>query len=249
MRRIFSWIYSFVIGKHPYNTIFSFNFHNIKHLVEFNKTLVNKNIIKDNLSFLDVGGGASPYFGIYKKKIKNFYVLDFKESFPKNERRKITQIEGVAENIPFENESFDVVLFNQVLEHVNDDKKTISEVFRVLKKGGLIIGSAPHISPIHLEPHDFRRYTEFGLKKLLEEHHFKQIQIESNGGIYKTLALILLMDWFMSVNKGGKQKFKMLKHFLLFPVTGAINFISLILDFISVNKHRSPTNYCWTAIK
>jgi ubiquinone/menaquinone biosynthesis C-methylase UbiE len=249
MKSIFFHIYNFIIGKHPNNTIFSFNFHNIKHLVKFNKKIADSHLIKENSSFLDVGGGASPYFDIYKQKIKDFHVLDFKESLPKNEKRPIEQVEGVAESIPFKSQSFDVVLFNQVLEHVSNDTNAISEVHRVLKQGGVLVGSVPHISPIHLEPYDFRRYTYYGLEKILKEHHFKQIKIESNGGVYKTLALTLLMDWFLSVNNGEKQRFNVLKHFMLFPLTGLINFIALIADLVSKNKKRSPTNYCWIAFK
>jgi 2-polyprenyl-6-hydroxyphenyl methylase / 3-demethylubiquinone-9 3-methyltransferase len=46
---------------------------------------------------------------------------------------------GKGENIPFNSASFDVVLCCDVLEHVQDLPKVISEVSRVLKKGGLFI--------------------------------------------------------------------------------------------------------------
>ena len=46
---------------------------------------------------------------------------------------------GTGENIPFNSASFDVVLCCDVLEHVQDLPKVISEVSRVLKKGGLFV--------------------------------------------------------------------------------------------------------------
>jgi len=46
-------------------------------------------------------------------------------------------------DLPFENESFNVVFCNHVLEHIEDDKKAMSELFRVLKKGGFGIFQIP----------------------------------------------------------------------------------------------------------
>lgn len=47
-------------------------------------------------------------------------------------------------DIPFESESFDVILANHVLEHVADDLKALSELRRVLKRGGTAILQTPY---------------------------------------------------------------------------------------------------------
>ena len=49
-----------------------------------------------------------------------------------------------VENTPFENEFFDVIVMNDVLEHVRDETVAINEMFRILKKGGQLIISTPH---------------------------------------------------------------------------------------------------------
>ncbi len=46
-------------------------------------------------------------------------------------------------NLPFENNEFDVILCNHVLEHITDDTKAMQELYRVLKKGGLGIFQIP----------------------------------------------------------------------------------------------------------
>lgn len=46
-------------------------------------------------------------------------------------------------NLPFEDNSFDVIFCNHVLEHIPDDKKAMQELFRVLKKGGFGIFQIP----------------------------------------------------------------------------------------------------------
>lgn len=50
--------------------------------------------------------------------------------------------------IPFEQNTFDAVLCNHVLEHVRDDIKAISEINRVLKPGGFAILQVPFFNPV-----------------------------------------------------------------------------------------------------
>jgi SAM-dependent methyltransferase len=51
-------------------------------------------------------------------------------------------------NIPFADQTFDVVLCNHVLEHVQDDRTATREIFRVLKPGGLAILQVPFFFPL-----------------------------------------------------------------------------------------------------
>ena len=46
-------------------------------------------------------------------------------------------------NLPFENNQFDVILCNHVLEHIPEDRKALSELFRVMKPGGWGIFQVP----------------------------------------------------------------------------------------------------------
>lgn len=46
-------------------------------------------------------------------------------------------------NLPFADNSYDVILCNHVLEHIPDDKKALSELYRVLKPGGFGIFQVP----------------------------------------------------------------------------------------------------------
>ncbi len=237
------------MGKHPYNTMFSYNYHNIRDILRFFKEFTARYHKADKKIIIDVGGGRSPYFDFFNDISEKYYVVDFKSAMPESENRNIVQIEGTAEQLVFDSEYADIILSNQVLEHVNDERLAVKEAFRVLKKGGTFTGSVPHISPIHLEPNDYRRLTSFGIIKLLKENGFINIKIKSNGGVYKSIALLLLMDGFLYKNTGKNQKFNTTKHFLFAPLTFMINLTCLIADKIFKNKQRSPSNYCWTAEK
>lgn len=45
--------------------------------------------------------------------------------------------------LPFENEHYDLIFCNHVLEHIPNDKKAMQELYRVLKKGGTLIAQVP----------------------------------------------------------------------------------------------------------
>jgi predicted SAM-dependent methyltransferase len=55
----------------------------------------------------------------------------------------IADIKADITNLPFDDDSFDVILCNHVLEHIQDDIKAMRELFRVMKKGGMGIFQIP----------------------------------------------------------------------------------------------------------
>lgn len=65
-----------------------------------------------------------------------------------------------ASTLPFEDETFDVVILSEVIEHVGDENKqlVIDEAHRVLKPGGLFIFTAPYAGLFAwADPMDFKR--------------------------------------------------------------------------------------------
>lgn len=55
----------------------------------------------------------------------------------------IVDVKADILNLPFQNEEFDVVICNHVLEHIQDDYIAMNELFRVMKKGGFGIFQVP----------------------------------------------------------------------------------------------------------
>ena len=56
------------------------------------------------------------------------------------------------DRIPWDDNSFDLVVSNQVIEHVPDLQKVLKEIYRVLKPGGMVVSLFPHREIWH-EPH------------------------------------------------------------------------------------------------
>lgn len=64
--------------------------------------------------------------------------------------------------------SFDCVFCSGVLEHVDDPQAAMAEIERVLRPGGLLLLGVPFRQAIHMRPNDFWRFTEYGVRVLLE---------------------------------------------------------------------------------
>ena len=67
----------------------------------------------------------------------------------------IVDVKADILDLPFEDESFDIVFCNHVLEHIEDDKKAISELYRVMKKGGWGIFQVPMKNSLEKTYEDF----------------------------------------------------------------------------------------------
>ncbi|MDO8302445.1 MAG: methyltransferase domain-containing protein [Sedimentisphaerales bacterium] len=245
---VFFRVYNLVMGRHPNNTIFAFNFVNVRHLNRFLRAC-RKNINGSHV-VVDIGAGGSPYHSIFSDIASRYIAIDAPGSLPKYKKRQIEYIAGFAEDLPLKDLSADIVLCNQVLEHVKDPSGAVNEILRILKPGGLFIGSAPHVCPVHLEPYDYRRFTDLGVEQLLADAGFKDIVVEGSGGVHSTAALMLAMDWMLSpIEEGEPQKFSMQRALFLAPLVGIMNATAIALDFLFGNKHRTPANLCWVAVK
>ena len=76
------------------------------------------------------------FLELFKKQKNLDYITSDLES-------PIADVKADICNLPFENQSFDVIFCNHVLEHIVDDKKAMQELFRVLKKEGFGIFQIP----------------------------------------------------------------------------------------------------------
>lgn len=125
---------------------------------------------------LDAGAGTLTYRSLAKKHTQTYTSVDFKKTHPELDRVEDVQA------LTFANNSFDTILCVEVLEHVPYPAKALAQFYRLLRPGGTLILTVPHMGYLHNEPHDYYRFTNYGLDVLLSDAGFEIESIESNGG-------------------------------------------------------------------
>jgi len=75
--------------------------------------------------------------------IKRFRSMENLDYYTADLESPLADIKLDIRNMPLEDESFDVVICNHVLEHIDDDIKAMKEIYRVLRKGGWAILQVP----------------------------------------------------------------------------------------------------------
>lgn len=130
---------------------------------------------------LDAGAGTLSYRHVVKPYAREYRSLDLKATHPDLDYL------GDIQQMPLPDAQFDTVFSAEVLEHVPDPNQALREVYRVLKPGGKLVMSIPHLMYLHNEPNDFYRYTKYGLRVLLERAGFTVTLIEPSGGLFSFL--------------------------------------------------------------
>ncbi|MGC1306850.1 MAG: class I SAM-dependent methyltransferase [Phormidesmis sp.] len=95
---------------------------------------------------LEVGGGQGGLTPLLypKAHVTNIDIDPAFAKAPSNQNKNVTFVCGDATQLPFESDSFDAVTMFDVLEHIPDHKKAISEALRVLRSGGMLLISTPN---------------------------------------------------------------------------------------------------------
>lgn len=78
----------------------------------------------------------------------------------------VTQFIGDGHAIPLADGSIDGVVIQAVLEHVVEPGLVVSEIYRVLREGGIVFAGTPFMQQVHLGPWDFTRFTDSGHRYL-----------------------------------------------------------------------------------
>ena len=130
---------------------------------------------------LIIGGGT---FGAGVKKIVQMPGVEFIESDVYFGPR--TNLICDCHSIPLRNESVDGVIIQAVLEHVVDPYRCAEEIYRTLKKGGLVYADTPFMQQTHGGRHDFTRFTYLGHRRLFRK--FEEIRSGITSGPAGSLA-------------------------------------------------------------
>ena len=203
-----------------------------RNLYKFFNRSINELKSDQTLRVLNIGSGG-PIQEIIESS------LDFEITNIDNDLARNPDFVMDVTKLKFDNNSYDLVIMMEVLEHVKEPKKAISEIYRVLRPNGQLILSTPFILGIHDEPHDYYRFTKYGLEYLLMD--FK-IETEETNDFFHTILVLI----------GRLMRAKLRRD----KIVGMITFILLlalypilfIVSKVVVSNHIS-TGYFVKAIK
>ncbi len=178
------------------------------------------NILKDKDKILDIACGNGKFMRIMFNKFKNKNLeikgIDYSEVEVKEAKSHGLDVKRVnlEEGIPFDNNSFDIIYAGEIIEHLYNADYFLSEVNRILKKGGHIVFSTPNlcawfnrifmplgIQPLFLEPSTKSKLVGAGVLKRFK----KESQPVGHIRIFTIAALkdMLKMNNFRNISVKG----------------------------------------------
>lgn len=143
---------------------------------------------------VDLGCGEAHYKNFFLKYADSYIGVDWTKTLHDS---KADIVSDLNQHIELPNEYANSLVSLSVMEHLNEPQIFLNECFRILKNGGCLTLQVPWQWWIHESPHDYFRYTPYGLRYLLEKAGFKQIEIEPSSGFFTM--------WFLKFNYFSKR--------------------------------------------
>lgn len=195
-------------------------------------------------NLVDLGCGEAPYKPFLLQYIDKYIGVDWSNS------RHNTQADIISDlnkKIELPDNYADTVISFAVLEHICEPQVFLDESYRILKPNGHLILQVPFQWWVHEQPHDYFRYTSYGLKYLLEKAGYDVIEIIPQSGFFTMMAL--------KINYFTIRAFKFPKIIwtlwliLLIPLWTFTQISAMILDNLDSNFELETTGYSVLAKK
>ncbi|MGV8150738.1 MAG: class I SAM-dependent methyltransferase [Candidatus Woesearchaeota archaeon] len=205
------------------------------------KHLLRGTLVRSGTKILDVGCGSGAF--LYKMKklgMKTYGVEPSLEGCKTAKKMGLDVRVGSVEDQNFPSNYFDVITLNHVYEHVNDPRKTLRELKRILKKGGILIMAFPNTSSLQFKtfgkywasidsPRHLHIYSPKTIRHLskIEKFPLEKIRyISFPFGIQASTSYIINRNKNIPIEK---QKFAMSKlmYLMIFPIVYLLDFMHI----------------------
>jgi SAM-dependent methyltransferase len=138
---------------------------------------------------LDAGAGEGQYARYFSKQ--RYCGVDLAVGDTAWDYSRLDAIADLTA-LPFGAGAFDAAVHIVTIEHLREPLSALREMARTLAPGGRLLIAAPLEWEVHQAPHDYFRYTRYGLAYLLEEAGFEVREMRAAGGYFRLLARRLL---------------------------------------------------------
>jgi len=174
---------------------------------------------------LDVGCGNKPYMMLYRAQEYVGLELDT----PVNREVKSADYYYDGRHFPFSQGTFDAVVSNQVFEHVPNPDQFLDEVSRVLVEKGLVLMTVPFVWDEHEQPHDYTRYSSFGIRDILMRHGFEVLELRKS--VDDIRIIFQLLNAY--IYKKTMTKWKFVNCLLMLPLVALVNIIGEVVSWVT----------------
>lgn len=176
-------------------------------------SFIRKYAKRNDLKILDIGCGTGKNLDQFREFGQTYGLDSSPDALTFCKKRGLKNLMlGKAEKTPYKNDSFDIITILDVLEHT-DDIKTIKEINRILKTGGILIATVPAFNWLWSRwdeiLHHRRRYAIASLAKLLISYKFHILKISYMYAFLLLPVLIIRMikSFFLRQNYSSDFKF------------------------------------------
>ena len=157
---------------------------------------------------LEIGSGISPVFTSWDRVVYSDVSASALKMLQKIHGRG-QYVVADAMNLPFEDGLFSHVIASEVLEHLEDDRRALAEIARVIRPGGILIVTFPHRHFYFAHDDSFvrhcRRYELSEMISRLEEAGFYAVEVQKVLGPLEKLTM-LAVTGFASVAQKFQRK-------------------------------------------
>jgi len=139
---------------------------------------------------LDVGCGSKPYEAWFRPFVDDYVGVEHASTFAGTAAGAAAGPDVVYDGVtlPFRDGAFDTVLSVQVLEHTPWPGALVAEMARVLAPGGTLILTAPFQFRVHERPHDYFRYSAYGLRQLCDDAGLEIFETLAQGSLWSVIG-------------------------------------------------------------
>jgi SAM-dependent methyltransferase len=145
--------------------------------------------LPDKARVLDAGAGEGQYAARFQRQ--RYVGVDLAVGDAGWDYSRLDVVADLTA-LPFRPGVFDAALNIVTMEHLRDPGRALREIAGALQPGALLLVAAPQDWEVHQAPHDYFRYTRYGLASLLESAGFEIVALEPAGGYFRLLARRLL---------------------------------------------------------
>jgi SAM-dependent methyltransferase len=183
---------------------------------------------------LDLGCGERHYEDFIRSHALQYYGVDWTKTL---HHHRMDVVADLNQALPFLESSADTIFSVSVMEHLHNPVIFLQEVHRVLRPGGRLVLQVPFQWRVHEAPHDYFRYTLYGLRHLLSVAGFHEASISATTGFWTTWCLKLnyhSLRWMR-----GPALQRRLLRVLLVPFWFANQVVALALDRQKPNSEET----------